>query len=357
MQERIIVNSNSGSYPIYFGDVSQVTPQLSKASNIMLLTDENVAGLHMGYVRSQLGQFNLKYHILPAGEECKTLTSLESAAAKLVEAEFDKSCQLIGFGGGAVGDLTGLLAAMYHRGVPYIQMPTSLLSMVDAAIGGKTAVNHKYGKNLLGLINPPELIIMDLHFLQTLSQKTYCSALSEVIKYGAVLEQDFLFWFEARIPQILAREIDVLQAMIKKSCQLKASVVSQDEFEQGNRVLLNFGHTLGHALENLLGYSKLMHGEAVAIGLHFASVVSHLLGMVREDVPDRIENILQRCGLPTTMGSILSKQEIINSMQMDKKSRSGKINMVLLQDLGVGELASDVPLDTIELALDRVLEN
>jgi 3-dehydroquinate synthase len=357
MYENIIVNSRRGSYPIYFGDIKHVAQHLASARKVMLLTDANIANLHLDYVVKQLTGFKLMHHILPEGEDCKTLASLEQAAAILVEAGFDKSCQLVGFGGGAVGDLTGLLAAMYHRGIPYIQMPTSLLAMVDAAIGGKTAINHRYGKNLLGVINPPELIVMDLHFLQTLSQKAYCSALSEVIKYGLVLDQDFLFWFESNIHKILARESTALQYIIKRSCQLKASVVSQDEFEQGKRVLLNFGHTLGHALENLLGYGRIPHGEAVAIGLYFATTVSHLLGMVTVDVPDRVVKLLQQCNLPTTMGSILSKQELINSMQIDKKSRAGKINMVLLQDLGHGELAIDVPLDTIEAALGVILES
>ena len=357
MYENILVNSRSGSYPICFGGINQVAQYLVNAREVMLLTDANVARLHLDYVIKQLADFKLKYHILPIGEDCKTLACLEQAATVLVEAGFDKSCQLIGFGGGAVGDLTGLLAAMYHRGIPYLQMPTSLLAMVDAAIGGKTAINHSHGKNLLGVINPPEMIIMDLHFLQTLSPRAYCSALSEVIKYGLVLDKEFLAWFEANIPKILAREPGVLQYMLKKSCQLKATIVAQDEFEQGQRVLLNFGHTLGHALENLLGYGKLLHGEAVAIGLHFASKVSQLLGMVNAEVPNRVVQLLQGCKLPTAMGNILSRQELIDSMQMDKKSRSGKINMVLLRDFGHGELARDVPLDTIEVALSGILEN
>jgi 3-dehydroquinate synthase len=291
---------------------------------------------------------------VPDGEQYKTLDWANAIFTALLINTFDRRSPLIALGGGVIGDLTGFAAACFMRGVPFIQVPTTLLAMVDSSVGGKTGVNHPMGKNMIGAFYQPKLVLMDLDTLKTLPKEEFLAGMAEVIKYGVIADEDFYTYLDKNRERILANEPGPLAHIIKRSCEIKADVVSKDEREGGFRAVLNFGHTLGHAIETLENY-RMRHGEAVAIGMVYTSRLAHRMGHCDAKVPEKVEKLIKEYGLPTSL-SVLSRRptvtEIMDMMQVDKKAEGGKVRFIL--PLKVGEVAITKEWD--EGVLKEVLE-
>lgn len=295
-----------------------------------------------------LKDINPKVITIPDGEQHKTFKTIEGIFETLIQHGFDRSVTLIAFGGGVVGDITGFSAACYLRGVSYLQVPTTLLAQVDAALGGKTGVNC-LGKNLIGAIYHPEAVLIDPAFLKTLPPRAYVSGLAEVVKYALLMGSvRFFEWLEQEAQSILARNLSVLQEMIVTCCREKIRIVEQDERDRSIRRLLNLGHTFGHAIEGALSYGTWLHGEAISVGLLMVAFVSTRLGFLNEQALPRIKHLLECFGLPTALPPALDKQGFLTLMSRDKKSYEGKPHFVLLKGIGEAFVTEDVPLRCVE---------
>ncbi|HBC58716.1 MAG TPA: 3-dehydroquinate synthase, partial [Gammaproteobacteria bacterium] len=259
---------------------------------------------------------------------------LELNHTHLLQNQFDRNSLLVALGGGVVGDITGFAAACYQRGVDYLQIPTTLLSQVDSSVGGKTAVNHALGKNMIGAFYQPCAVMIDLDVLNTLPDREYASGLAEVIKYGAIRDAEFFCWLEANIDALNRREQSALAYAIERSCQNKAEIVNQDETETGIRALLNYGHTFAHAFEIELQYGTWLHGEAVSAGMVYAAKLSRQLCQLAEDDVERLEDLLLKAHLPTKIDASLNRDHLLHHMALDKKNQSGSRRMILLKRLG-----------------------
>ena len=273
---------------------------------------------------------------IPDGEQYKTLDWANAIYSALLINGFDRKSALVALGGGVIGDLTGFAAATFMRGVPYIQVPTTLLAMVDSSVGGKTGVNHAMGKNMIGAFYQPKKVLMDLSVLKSLPQEEFLAGMAEVIKYGAIWDASFFEYLEKKREEILALDPDALSFIIKRSCEIKAEVVSKDEHESGFRAILNFGHTVGHAIETAENYT-IRHGEAVAIGMVYASKLAHKTGLCDASVPERVETLIKSYGLPTNLAALRRKPsvaELMGTMQIDKKAEGGKVKFVLPKKIG-----------------------
>jgi len=280
--------------------------------------------------------------ILPDGEQFKDWRTLNSIFDVLLQRRCDRSTTLIALGGGVVGDITGFAAACFQRGVPFIQVPTTLLAQVDSSVGGKTAINHPLGKNMIGAFHQPQLVLADTDTLNTLPDRQLRAGLAEVIKYGLIRDLPFLEWLEASLDRLLAREAAALGEAICRSCRNKAEVVVADERETGERALLNLGHTFGHAIETGVGYGQWLHGEAVAAGTLMASELSSQLGWIGPHDVGRVERIFERAGLPV-YGPALAGERYLDLMQNDKKVQDGKIRLVLLRQVGQAVVSDAAP--------------
>jgi 3-dehydroquinate synthase len=273
---------------------------------------------------------------VPDGEEHKNLDWANAIYTALLINGFDRKSALVALGGGVIGDLTGFAAATFMRGVPFVQVPTTLLAMVDSSVGGKTGVNHPLGKNMIGAFYQPKKVLMDLSVLKTLPKEELLSGIAEVIKYGVIRDAKFFEYLEKNREKILALDPDAVGHIIRRSCEIKADVVSKDEREGGLRAILNFGHTVGHAIETIENYTR-RHGEAVAIGMVYASKFAHRIGLCDASVPERVEKLIRSYGLPTDL-SVLSRKpsvtELMNTMQVDKKAEGGKVKFVLPKKIG-----------------------
>ena len=326
------------SYPIYIGsDLLSSKSLLSdhiQGKQVMVVTNTTIAPLYLEKLKDALSDFNVESVILPDGEEFKTLETLNKVFDALLKAKFDRSSTLVALGGGVVGDITGYAAASYQRGVNFIQVPTSLLSQVDSSVGGKTGVNHELGKNMIGAFYQPKAVIIDVDTLDTLSDQEYSAGMAEVIKYGLLGNADFFSMLETNIESIMARNKDLIIEIIFNSCKDKASIVALDEFEKGNRVLLNLGHTFGHGIENAFGYGNYLHGEAVSIGMVMAAKLSMDEGHLSYEDAIRVESILLKANLPIVIKKSIVSETLIEAMSLDKKSIDGKIRLVLLKALG-----------------------
>ena len=270
---------------------------------------------------------------LPDGEEHKTWPTLNLIFDALLQAGCDRATTLFALGGGVIGDLTGFAAACFMRGVAFVQVPTTLLAQVDSSVGGKTAVNHPLGKNMIGVFHQPLRVIADLDVLDTLPEREFNAGLAEVIKYGPIADAAFLGWIEANLPALCARDKPALRHAVKRSCQIKAAIVAQDEREADLRAVLNFGHTFGHAIENGLGYGRWLHGEAVGCGMVMAADLSARLGLIDAGYAKRIRDIVQRAGLPV-VGPRLGTPRYLELMRVDKKARAGEIRFVVIEAPG-----------------------
>ncbi|SHK07642.1 3-dehydroquinate synthase [Desulforamulus aeronauticus] len=340
----------SRSYPIYIGTglLQQLGEQLAALSlgkKILLVTDTQVGLLYGNKVKDLLSGvgFSVTMVQIPAGEPSKTLEQ----AAKLYDAAFafglDRTCAVLALGGGVVGDLAGFVAATYMRGIPFIQVPTTLLAQVDSSVGGKVAVNHPRGKNIIGAFYQPKLVLIDVSTLHTLSAKELRAGLAEVIKYGVIWDAEFFSWLEENSINLLKLEPEALEYAIETCCKIKAAVVEQDETEQGSRAILNYGHTVGHALESLTNYERYLHGEAVAVGMVAAARLALQQGLLSKHDYQRIHSLLDRVDLPTAIPADLKPESITRLMFYDKKVNNGKLTLILPLGIGKAKISLDFP--------------
>lgn len=308
---------------------------LPKAAAAVIVTNETVAPLYAERLRAQLRGVYARVDlvVLPDGERHKDWASLNRICDHLLGEALDRKTVLFALGGGVIGDMTGFAAAIYMRGVPFVQVPTTLLAQVDSSVGGKTAINHPLGKNMLGAFYQPERVIADLDTLDTLPDRELRAGLAEVIKYGPIADAGFLCWIEDNLEALLARDKAVLGYAVRRSCEIKAEVVGQDEREQGLRAILNFGHTLGHAIESGLGYGTWLHGEAVACGMVLAADLSHRMGLMPAEFVTRLRSLVDRTGLPVVPPR-LGSDRYLQLMRVDKKAEAGAIRFVLIESLG-----------------------
>ena len=290
---------------------------------------------------------------MPDGEQYKTLDSLNLIFTALLKANHGRDTTIVALGGGVIGDVAGYAAASYQRGVRFIQIPTTLLAQVDSSVGGKTAVNHELGKNMIGAFYQPTAVIVDTLTLNTLPKREVNAGLAEVIKYGAILDFPFFQWLEQHIDNLVALEQNTLQQCIARCCQLKADIVARDETEKGDRALLNLGHTFGHAIETHLGYGNWLHGEAVSAGCMMAAALSEKLGDLTPHDVARLEKLLARANLPTVSPDGMTAQDYLPLMMRDKKVLNGKLRLVLLKALGQAYVATDVPQEQVIEAINR----
>jgi 3-dehydroquinate synthase len=308
---------------------------LTVTKKIGVVTNAKVGRLYGATVFRSLRKNGFDPEILkvPDGEQYKNLTWAGKLYDRLVQKKFERSSALIALGGGVIGDLTGFVAATYQRGVPFIQVPTTLVAQVDASIGGKTAVNHKHGKNLIGAFYQPSLVYSDVSALSSLPDRDFRSGMAEVIKYGVITDENFFSFLESNVDRILQRDPDSLLTAVNRSSRIKADVVQQDEREGGLRRILNYGHTLGHALETITGYRALTHGEAISIGMVYAAKLSERLGLCGPDVTVRQVALLRAFGLPVNLPKV-RPADILDCMERDKKVKDGKIHFVLADRIG-----------------------
>ena len=335
--QNVEVDLGDRSYPIYIGEqlFAQVDiAGLIKGRQVMIVTNETIAPLYLSALRDQLPALRVDEVILPDGESFKTLDTLNLIFDALLEMRHNRTTTLIALGGGVIGDMTGFAAASYQRGVDFIQIPTTLLSQVDSSVGGKTGVNHPRGKNMIGAFYQPKAVLADTDVLKTLPKRELAAGLAEVIKYGLIYDVEFLAWLEQNIDGLNACDPELLAYAIKRSCEIKAEVVAQDERESGIRAILNLGHTFGHAIETEQGYGNWLHGEAVGAGMWMAADLSHRLGWLSAGDLARTETLLRRANLPVRAPEDMSPERFIELMSLDKKVLDGRIRLVLLKQLG-----------------------
>ena len=337
--ETVHIHLGDRSYPILIGAGLLSAPStwadLPKGSSALIVTNTTVAPLYAATVQAALAPHFAQVHVLalPDGEAHKGWEALNQIFDLLLAQACDRRTVLVALGGGVVGDMTGFAAACYMRGVPFVQVPTTLLAQVDSSVGGKTAINHPLGKNMIGAFYQPERVICDLHTLQSLPGRELSAGLAEVIKYGPIADMAFLDWIEAHLGDLLARDPAALAWAVQRSCQIKADVVGQDEREGGLRAILNFGHTFGHAIEAGLGFGEWLHGEAVGCGMVMAANLSERLGLVDAAFVQRLTRVIDRAGLPT-VGPALGVDTYIHHMRVDKKAQAGDIRFVLINGPG-----------------------
>ncbi|WP_310627017.1 3-dehydroquinate synthase [Limnohabitans sp.] len=337
--ERIAIDLGERSYPILIGEqllnAASTWADLPKATAALIVTNDTVGPIYAACLQAALAPLYKHVHTvaLPDGESHKDWQTLNLIFDTLLGQGADRKTVLFALGGGVVGDMTGFAAACYMRGVPFVQVPTTLLAQVDSSVGGKTAINHPIGKNMIGAFYQPQRVVCDLDTLQTLPQREMSAGLAEVIKYGPIADMQFLDWIDLNLDALLARDPKALAHAVKRSCEIKAWVVSQDEREGGIRAILNFGHTFGHAIEAGLGFGEWLHGEAVGCGMVMASHLSQRLGLVDESFVSRFTALIERAGLPI-VGPKLGADVYLHHMRVDKKSEAGDIKFVLIDKPG-----------------------
>ena len=344
------------SYPIVVdsGLLSrrELFQQYVNANEVMVVTDETVAPLYLDNLLSTLSGFNVTCHVLPDGEEHKSLATLAELLDAMVAAPCSRETTLIALGGGVVGDIAGFAASCYQRGINYLQVPTTLLAQVDSAVGGKTAVNHARGKNLIGAFYQPRCVIADTDTLSTLDSRQLSAGIAEVVKYGCIRDAGFFTWLEQNIDKLCQRDVDSVSHAIIECCRNKAELVATDEVEQGDRALLNLGHTFAHAIETVTGYGKWLHGEAVSAGISLAADMSCRLGWLEEKDVERIRVLLRRANLPVCAPADMTVADFMRNMARDKKVAAGRVRLVLLKAIGEAHLVSDYPDDVLEAVLE-----
>jgi len=333
------------SYPIFIGADLLGHPELVSpyvvGRQVMIVTNETVAPLYLEAAKKTFAAFDISDVILPDGEEFKTLDVLNRIFDVLLEKRFERKCTLVAIGGGVIGDMTGFAAACYQRGVPFIQIPTTLLAQVDSSVGGKTGVNHERGKNMIGAFHQPRCVIADTSTLNTLDDRQLSAGIAEIIKYGLIRDLPFFEWLETNMHKLLQRDPAALAYAIERSCQDKADVVAADEKEGGVRATLNLGHTFGHAIEAATGYGKWLHGEAVGTGMLMAADLSQRMGMLTTDDVQRIDNIIDHAQLPTRAPANMDYAMFMKYMSVDKKVEAGEIRLVLLRSIGQAMITAD----------------
>jgi len=354
--ETLNVALGDRAYPIYVGQGiltrSELLHPRLRQPKVAVVTNTTVAPLYIDKFSASLRQSGIEVFeiVLPDGEQFKNWQTLNTIFDVLIEHRYERSSTLVALGGGVIGDMTGFAAACYQRGMPFVQVPTTLLSQVDSSVGGKTAINHPLGKNMIGAFNQPRLVLADTDLLNTLPVRELCAGLAEVIKIGLIRDLPFFEWLEANIERLLARESKALEYAICRACQNKAEVVVADEHENGERALLNLGHTFGHAIETGMGYGEWLHGEAVAVGTMMATELSCQLGWIKSDAVTRVERLFVRAGLPVS-GPDLDEDRYLELMQHDKKVVDGRMHLVLLEKIGQAVVSDVAPSSEIVKAI------
>lgn len=357
----LMVDLGERSYPIYIGEglLNEADAYFSKhgisvKSPLLIITDTNIAPLHLSLLEERLlaGGYKVASAVVPAGEGSKSLSMLEDLIAKALDAGLDRKSAIVALGGGVVGDLAGYVAASFMRGIKFVQIPTTILAH-DSSVGGKVAVNHPKAKNIIGAFHQPEFVLYDLRLLQTLPEREVRSGLSEVVKHGLIWDASFVQWCEDHADKLLALDADSLGYALHNGCSVKASVVSQDEKENGLRAILNLGHTIGHAIEAVGGYNGLQHGEAIAIGM----VGSAKLG-VRYGAPEEVytvtKRVLAKCELPVALPKHYDVDAIMEAMMHDKKFAEGTMVFIVPTAIGQVEIKSDVPVAWIREIVEEL---
>ncbi|MDH6421287.1 3-dehydroquinate synthase [Polynucleobacter sphagniphilus] len=339
------VDLGQRSYPIHIGadliDFPALFESCNKASSIYIVTNTTVEPLYAERLSKTLATFQkpVRVIVLPDGESYKDWKNLQTIFDELLTHGADRQTMLVALGGGVIGDMTGFAAASFMRGIRFIQVPTTLLAQVDSSVGGKTGINHRLGKNMIGAFHQPVAVIADLNTLKTLPPRELSAGLAEVIKHGAIADADFLSWIEANPAALLACDIEAMSHAVLRSCEIKSAVVSADEREGGIRATLNFGHTFGHAIEAGMGYGEWLHGEAVACGMVMGANLSRRLGNITQADADRLTSIIQAMHLPTKAPRF-GANRYIELMQVDKKTEGGTIRYVLLEKIGKAQIKS-----------------
>ena len=354
--ETLTVALGDRAYPIHIGRallerVDLLLPFL-RQPRVAIVTNGTVAPLYLPRLAGALRHAGTAVIeiILPDGEKFKDWRTLNSVFDTLLERRCERTTTLIALGGGVVGDMSGFAAACFQRGMPFIQIPTTLLAQVDSSVGGKTAINHPLGKNMIGAFYQPQLVLADTDTLTTLPDRELRAGLAEVIKYGLIRDLPFFEWLEIELDRLLSREPAALAEAICRSCRNKAEVVVADERESGERALLNLGHTFGHAIETGMGYGQWLHGEAIAAGTLMAAQLSAQLGWIGQQDVARVERLLQRAGLPVR-GPVLEVERYLDLMQQDKKVQDGKLRLVLLKRIGEAVLTDEAPASEVRRAI------
>ncbi len=352
----IQVELGERSYPIYIGACfsnSEIVKKAVTHREVIIVTNETVAPLYLDQVQAifkEQGRVVLSI-ILPDGESYKTLDTVNKIFTFLLEHNVSRKAALVALGGGVIGDMTGYAAACYQRGVDFFQMPTTLLSQVDSSVGGKTGVNHPLGKNMIGAFKQPLAVFIDPMTLSTLPAPEIKAGFAEVIKHGIIQDSDYFKYLEENLDKIYALDESALNYIISGSCQIKASVVAQDETEQGIRATLNLGHTFGHAVETTLGYGTWLHGEAVGLGMVMAADLSCRLGLIDSDAVKRVTELIERAGLPIIAPPSMSPEQFMTAMARDKKVESGTLRLVLFKSIGDGFVTADFAVEKLQETL------
>ncbi|MER3494796.1 MAG: 3-dehydroquinate synthase [Mastigocladus sp. ERB_26_2] len=363
MASVIKVNLPQQSYDIAIapGSLEQLgefMTNLHLGKKVLLVSNPTIFQLYGERAIASLkaASFEVASHILSDGEHYKTLASIENLYNTALENRLERSATMVALGGGVIGDMTGFAAATWLRGINFIQVPTTLLAMVDAAIGGKTGVNHPQGKNLIGAFHQPRLVLIDPDVLKTLPIREFRAGMAEVIKYGVIWDAQLFAELEAsqRLDEMGHIQSELIDTILTRSCQAKADVVSKDEKEAGLRAILNYGHTIGHAVESLTGYTQVLHGEAVAIGMIAAGQIAVELGMWTQQQTQRQDVLIEKAGLPTKLPAGLDIEAIIEALQIDKKVKAGKVRFVLPTQIGAVTVTDQVPADIIRQVLARM---
>ncbi|MFY9139397.1 MAG: 3-dehydroquinate synthase [Thermacetogeniaceae bacterium] len=355
--DTIQVNLPAGSYNIYIGTgnldkLGEYLP-FEKKRRLFVITNDLLGPLYGNSLVESLQQYGYKvlYQQVPDGEEYKSFATAEELFTSAIKGGIDRGSGVIALGGGVIGDLAGFVAATYMRGIPLIQVPTTLLAQVDSSVGGKVAINHPLGKNMIGAFYQPRLVFIDLLVLKTLDPREIRSGLAEVIKYGVIQDKGFFAFLEEHLEGIKALDLDLLSAIVKKSCSIKGGIVEKDEKERGLRALLNFGHTIGHALEVITDYRVYRHGEAVSLGMVAAAEIAVSRGLLTREEADRLVRLLDNAGLPTVIP--FGADQLIPLLSRDKKAQLGRPRFVLPLGLGKAEVFDDVGEGEIREAIEK----
>ncbi|WP_102794255.1 3-dehydroquinate synthase [Bowmanella denitrificans] len=353
---QLIVELGERSYPIYI-DANllrqpDVLKQHLKTDKVVVVTNQVVEVLYGALMRELLDGMQVETIVLPDGEQYKSLQSFEAVCSRLLEIQAARDTTLIAFGGGVIGDLTGFVAACYQRGIPFIQVPTTLLSQVDSSVGGKTAVNHPLGKNMIGAFYQPQAVVIDTMTLCSLPGREFAAGMAEVIKYGVIYDAEFFAWLENNQQGLKAKRQDLLQQVIRRCCEIKAEIVAKDERESGLRALLNLGHTFGHAIEAEQGYGNWLHGEAVATGIVLASEVAQHKNWLSASDLCRIRDLLVFFDLPVQAPETMGYEDFMRHMRHDKKVQASRIRFVIPTSIGSAVVTDDVDEALLKQLLD-----
>jgi 3-dehydroquinate synthase len=339
----LTVDLGERSYPILIGrSLLDTAAQHIPGRDLVLITNTTVGPLFAPRLTTGLSNRRLIEVVLPDGEQHKTFANISRILDVMVANRLGRDCVVVALGGGVIGDMAGFAAACYQRGVDFVQIPTTLLAQVDSSVGGKTGVNHPGGKNLIGAFHQPVAVLADISTLDSLPARELRAGLAEVIKYGLIRDAVFFDWLEANLDALLAREPAALAHAIRRSCEIKAEIVGRDEREQGERALLNLGHTFGHAIESATSYKTWLHGEAVGAGMLMAAAMSREIGEMQPHEVARLQHLLERTGLPTAAPDVTA-DTAFEHMQIDKKVKSGRIRLVLLRGIGTSYVTADYP--------------